>query len=142
MYAVFVELIGVLSHVMLRDGLLSPHSKLLPESSRASSPLRGRPGSMLSVASTCKRLLICYHDPADVFVGPLAASIMTKSGLYKDQRDTHRRRIRHRDGRLLKEGVGLTTGLGWSDRYVDTTSRIISTQITCYSARMRMLHLP
>lgn len=43
---------------------------------------------------------------------------MTKSGLlYKDPRDTARRRLRHRDGHLLRAGMGLTTGLGWSDRY-------------------------
>ena len=40
---------------------------------------------------------------------------MTKSGLFKDERDTERRRTRHRDGRLLRGGLGLTTGLGWSD---------------------------
>lgn len=43
---------------------------------------------------------------------------MTKSGLQKDPRDTERRRVRHRDGRLLRAGMGLTTGLGWSDRWV------------------------
>lgn len=42
-------------------------------------------------------------------------SMMTKSGLFKDQRDTPQRRVRHRDGRQLKAGMGLTTGLGWSD---------------------------
>lgn len=26
--------------------------------------------------------------------------------------------MRHRDGRLLRGGIGLTTGLGWSDRWV------------------------
>ncbi|GBE83692.1 hypothetical protein SCP_0507480 [Sparassis crispa] len=85
-----------LPNLMLRDGLLSPNSKLLPQSSRASSPVPGgRPGSRFSVVSD--------------------ASVMTKSGLYKDQRDTVQRRIRHRDGRLLRGGIGLTTGLGWSD---------------------------
>ena len=43
---------------------------------------------------------------------------MTKSGLQKDPRDTERRRVRHRDGHLLRAGMGLTTGLGWSDRLV------------------------
>jgi hypothetical protein len=33
----------------------------------------------------------------------------------KDTRDTPRRRVRHRDGKLLQGGIGLTTGLGWSD---------------------------
>lgn len=39
------------------------------------------------------------------------------TGLQKDPRDTERRRLRHKDGRLLRAGMGLTTGLGWSDRY-------------------------
>lgn len=43
---------------------------------------------------------------------------MTKSGIFKDERDTVKRRVRHRDGRLLRGGIGLTTGLGWSDRSV------------------------
>lgn len=42
-------------------------------------------------------------------------TVMTKSGIYKDQRDTVQRRVRHRDGKLLRGGIGLTTGLGWSD---------------------------
>jgi hypothetical protein len=45
----------------------------------------------------------------------VAGSVMTKSGLYKDERDTLQRRNRHRDGALLRGGIGLTTGLGWSD---------------------------
>ncbi|KII91466.1 hypothetical protein PLICRDRAFT_508762 [Plicaturopsis crispa FD-325 SS-3] len=90
-----------LPHLMLRHGLLSPNSKLLPGSSRATSPMTpsspdARPGSMLSVNST-------------------VGSVMTKSGVFKDDRDTPRRRVRHRDGKLLKAGMGLTTGLGWSD---------------------------
>jgi hypothetical protein len=50
------------------------------------------------------------------FVG--LASVVTKSGIIKDDRDTPMRRVRHRDGRLLRGGIGLTTGLGWSDRWV------------------------
>ncbi|KAF9474917.1 hypothetical protein BDN70DRAFT_884348 [Pholiota conissans] len=85
-----------LPHLMLRHGLLSPNSKLLPGAgSRANTPLDGRPGSMLSVVSN--------------------ASVMTKSGIIKDERDTPMRRVRHRDGKLLRGGIGLTTGLGWSD---------------------------
>ncbi|OBZ66417.1 hypothetical protein A0H81_13704 [Grifola frondosa] len=87
-----------LPNLMLRDGLLSPNSKLLAVASDLSSPFlsNGRPGSVFSVAST-------------------AGSIMTKSGVFKDGRDTPKRRVRHRDGRLLRGGIGLTTGLGWSD---------------------------
>ncbi|KAF8875436.1 hypothetical protein BD779DRAFT_212315 [Infundibulicybe gibba] len=80
-----------LPHLMLRHGLLSPHSKLLPHSARAETPLDTRPGSIISIAST------------------------TKSGVLKDERDTPNRRHRHRDGKLLRGGIGLTTGLGWSD---------------------------
>ncbi|KIP01731.1 hypothetical protein PHLGIDRAFT_336839 [Phlebiopsis gigantea 11061_1 CR5-6] len=82
-----------LPSLMLRDGMLSPNSKLLPQPLRASTPLDRH----LSVASSS------------------AASIMTKSGIFKDQRDTLKRRVRHRDGTLLRGGIGLTTGLGWSD---------------------------
>jgi hypothetical protein len=84
---------------MFRDGLLSPRSKLFA-STRSSSALSDdlRPlssASELSLAST--------------------ATATTKSGVPKDARDTTRRRVRHRDGRLLRGGIGLTTGLGWSD---------------------------
>ncbi|OCH87600.1 hypothetical protein OBBRIDRAFT_837256 [Obba rivulosa] len=88
-----------LPHLMLRDGLLSPNSKLLGQ---ASSPIHpqmlpnSRPGSMASVVST-------------------TGSVMTKSGIFKDERNTEKRRHRHRDGKLLRGGIGLTTGLGWSD---------------------------
>ncbi|KAJ3772542.1 hypothetical protein FB446DRAFT_736131 [Lentinula raphanica] len=89
-----------LPNLMLRHGLLSPNSKLLPASasvdSLASLASEGtRPGSMMSMLSN--------------------SSCQTKSGLYKDTRDTSSRRLRHKDGRLLRGGIGLTTGLGWSD---------------------------
>ncbi|KAK7449338.1 hypothetical protein VKT23_013479 [Stygiomarasmius scandens] len=103
-----------LPHLMLRQGLLSPHSKLLPRSTLSASASMesfaslatcnggsgeggdGRPGSVASMASR-------------------ADSVMTKSGVFKDARDTPSRRLRHKDGRLLRGGLGLTTGLGWSD---------------------------
>ncbi|KAG5634705.1 hypothetical protein H0H81_001052 [Sphagnurus paluster] len=44
-------------------------------------------------------------------VASLASTMTTP----KDARDTAKRRTRHRDGRLLRGGIGLTTGLGWSD---------------------------
>ncbi|PFH53516.1 hypothetical protein AMATHDRAFT_54668 [Amanita thiersii Skay4041] len=82
-----------LPHLMVRDGLLSPSSKVLPQTQRLSQDSRS---SIYSVASS-------------------GASIITKSGVMRDERDTPMRRHRHRDGRLLRGGVGLTTGLGWSD---------------------------
>ncbi|PIL34648.1 hypothetical protein GSI_03427 [Ganoderma sinense ZZ0214-1] len=86
-----------LPQLMVRDGLLSPNSKLVASSSRGATPLpNDRPGSSFSVASA-------------------AGSVMTKNGLFKDERDTVKRRVRHRDGKLLRGGIGLTTGLGWSD---------------------------
>ncbi|GJE96236.1 hypothetical protein PsYK624_124300 [Phanerochaete sordida] len=90
-----------LPHLMFRDGLLSPRSKLLPQSTSARSIYSSfgdndASRSVMSLAST-------------------AGSVTTKSGLQRDPRDTERRRVRHRDGRLLKAGMGLTTGLGWSD---------------------------
>ncbi|KAI9464064.1 hypothetical protein BJY52DRAFT_1184460 [Lactarius psammicola] len=47
--------------------------------------------------------------------GSTVSASTPKSGIFKDERDTIRRRVRHRDGRLLRGGIGLTTGLGWSD---------------------------
>ncbi|CAL1715931.1 unnamed protein product [Somion occarium] len=90
-----------LPHLMFRDGLLSPRSKLLPQDLRetisyVAGTTNDRSQSVLSVVSA-------------------AGSVMTKSGLQKDPRDTERRRVRHRDGQLLRAGMGLTTGLGWSD---------------------------
>jgi len=85
-----------LPSLMLRDGLLSPHSKLLPQnigSDPPSSPLVAMDGNR--------------HGSV--------VSVKTKSGVFKDERDTIRRRVRHRDGHLLRGGIGLTTGLGWSD---------------------------
>ena len=38
---------------------------------------------------------------------------MTKFGVAKDECDTPMQRMRHRDGKLLRGGIGLTTGLGW-----------------------------
>ncbi|TBU42499.1 hypothetical protein BD309DRAFT_178796 [Dichomitus squalens] len=95
-----------LPHLMFRDGLLSPRSKLLPGGGSATLSLYindddrvasvNRANSVLSVAST-------------------VGSTVTKSGIHRDPRDTQRRRVRHRDQTLLRAGMGLTTGLGWSD---------------------------
>ncbi|KLO16046.1 hypothetical protein SCHPADRAFT_888084 [Schizopora paradoxa] len=86
-----------LPHILLREGVLSPHSRVLASSMSA---LDSRPASVLTmatVASDVSRL-----------------SVTTKSGLVL-MRDTEVRRVRHRDGKTLREGLGLTTGLGWSD---------------------------
>ncbi|KAF7309715.1 Ribosomal protein 60S [Mycena indigotica] len=44
-----------------------------------------------------------------------ASTSRTKTVPPRDTRDTPKRRVRHRDGKLLRGGIGLTTGLGWSD---------------------------
>ncbi|KAI0324859.1 hypothetical protein GY45DRAFT_1375226 [Cubamyces sp. BRFM 1775] len=107
-----------LPHLMVRDGLLSPHSKLV-QSSRNTTPLpNNRPGSVFSVAST-------------------VGSVMTKSGLFKDERDTVKRRVRHRDGRLLAGGIGLTTGLGWSDSEDEDAPSPLIHQISSRSLKKR-----
>jgi hypothetical protein len=93
-----IDLSTPLPNLMVRHGFLSHRSNLLSTSASTpsfSDPSSTRPDSVLSVAD----------------------SAITKSGLLKDGRDTVKRRKRHRDGKTLKGGIGLTTGLGWSDRY-------------------------
>ncbi|KAH6874336.1 hypothetical protein BKA70DRAFT_259921 [Coprinopsis sp. MPI-PUGE-AT-0042] len=44
-----------------------------------------------------------------------ALSTVTKSGVIRDELDTPMCQVRHLDGRLLRGGIGLTMGLGWTD---------------------------
>ncbi|KAJ6581395.1 hypothetical protein B0H19DRAFT_1251623 [Mycena capillaripes] len=79
-----------LPQLMLHHGFLSPRSKLLP------------------------------HPPASLAPSPApspASAVFPNAerSLPRDTRDTPNRRVRHRDGKLLRGGIGLTTGLGWSD---------------------------
>ncbi|KAI0090201.1 hypothetical protein BDY19DRAFT_758309 [Irpex rosettiformis] len=102
-----------LPHLMFRDGLLSPRSKLLPQS---------------GVASPSPYL---FEEETSLRSGTAGT---TMSGLQRDPRDTVRRRVRHRDQRLLRAGMGLTTGLGWSDSEDEDapsplTRRLIGTAI-------------
>ncbi|KAG0700799.1 hypothetical protein DFH29DRAFT_1000821 [Suillus ampliporus] len=107
-----IDLHTPLPHLMLRHGLLSPHSKLLPTS--PPDPSR------LSIASNFSQASL--HSNFSTFSNQSDASLITNSSTGskhpKDSRDTPSRRVRHRDGRLLRGGIGLTTGLGWSDRSV------------------------
>jgi hypothetical protein len=93
---------------MLRHGMLSPNSKLLPlpegDSTRLSIMSNFTSSSYLSNTSNLS----------------LMSTTSTSSKHPKDARDTPRRRVRHRDGKLLQGGIGLTTGLGWSDRLVSS----------------------
>ncbi|RPD55273.1 hypothetical protein L226DRAFT_258595 [Lentinus tigrinus ALCF2SS1-7] len=108
-----------LPQLMVKDGLLSPNSKLV-QASRNTTPLPGeRPGSVFSVAST-------------------VGSVMTKNGLFKDERDTVQRRVRHRDGKLLRGGIGLTTGLGWSDSEDEDAPAPLVRQLSSHSLKKRV----
>ena len=88
--------------------MLSPNSKLLPtpegDPTRLSIMSNLTSSSYLSNASNLS----------------LMSTTSTSSKHPKDARDTPQRRVRHRDGKLLKGGIGLTTGLGWSDRLVSS----------------------
>lgn len=60
-------------------------------------------------------LVAVPHSPS-VFSALTKPTPSTDSSkLTRDARDTPQRRTRHRDGRQLRGGMGLTTGLGWSD---------------------------
>lgn len=93
------------SQLMLRHGMLSPNSKLLPQ--LEADPMR------LSILSSSSYL----SNASNI---SLMSTTSTCSKHPKDARDTPQRRVRHRDGKLLKGGIGLTTGLGWSDRSVSS----------------------
>ncbi|KAF8513254.1 hypothetical protein BU17DRAFT_68869 [Hysterangium stoloniferum] len=96
-----IDLKTPLPHLMLRLGLLSPHSKLLPRMTPSPEPqARGRDASL-------------ERDVARM--SPVGSMFSTLSKHPRDARDTEKRRQRHKDGRLLRGGIGLTTGLGWSD---------------------------
>ncbi|KAL1747834.1 hypothetical protein HDZ31DRAFT_30928 [Schizophyllum fasciatum] len=86
-----IDLHTPLSKLLLRDGVLSPNSKVLQQQEEDMLGSHGR-GSVMSFSSA-----------------------ITTSSILKDTRDTPSRRVRHRDGKLLRGGLGLTTGLGWSD---------------------------
>ncbi|KAG6840277.1 hypothetical protein C0991_007765 [Blastosporella zonata] len=85
-----------LPHLMMRHGLLSPRSKLINTGRDSVASIGAFPLHLFSPLS--------LHPASTTTTHPL-----------KDTRDTVKRRVRHRDGRLLKGGIGLTTGLGWSD---------------------------
>ena len=52
------------------------------------------------------------------------------------------RLVRHRDGKNLGLGLGLTTGLGWSDRFVGCPSTTNVHPNEVVTARMKMHLLP
>ncbi|KAJ7623301.1 hypothetical protein FB45DRAFT_101401 [Roridomyces roridus] len=58
-----------------------------------------------------------FLSPRSKLVNTAASPSLTpsKEKPARDSRDTAQRRVRHRDGKTLAGGIGLTTGLGWSD---------------------------
>ncbi|KAG6901171.1 hypothetical protein C0995_016084 [Termitomyces sp. Mi166 len=97
-----------LPHLMMRHGLLSPQSRLITQ-----------PSARDSVVS-------------------LASSTTSKSSRpLKDARDTVKRRVRHRDGRLLRGGIGLTTGLGWSDSEDEGAPSALTRRISSLNLSVR-----
>ncbi|KAK1224045.1 hypothetical protein PQX77_013067 [Marasmius sp. AFHP31] len=88
-----------LPHLWVRDGVLSRKSKLIPTTSNGTS------GEVSPSSTQATR-----PESSTSF-----GSIDSKASLLKDTRDTAVRRLRHKDRKLLGGGLGLTTGLGWSD---------------------------
>ncbi|KAF7308617.1 Ribosomal protein 60S [Mycena chlorophos] len=82
-----IDLHTSLPQLMLQHGFLSAQSKLLTPN---------KPPSLSPSPSTTTFGKKAQQPP-------------------RDTRDTPKRRVRHRDGKLLRGGIGLTTGLGWSD---------------------------
>ncbi|KAJ8080387.1 hypothetical protein PM082_017220 [Marasmius tenuissimus] len=91
-----------LPHLLLRDGVLSHKSKLLPSSS-------------FGTSDSTESLSNSQEDEERPGTTMSLRSVDSKASLLKDTRDTPVRRLRHKDGKLLRGGLGLTTGLGWSD---------------------------
>ncbi|KAG8741216.1 hypothetical protein FRC10_003175 [Ceratobasidium sp. 414] len=84
-----LDLSTPLPHMMLRAGLLSPRSTIITE--LVEMPL---PASQSNLSARGEALRLKGE---------------------KVWKAESKRKVRHRDGRNLRDGVGLTTGLGWSD---------------------------
>ncbi len=97
---------------MVKHGMLSPNSKLLPAGASPFAMSFGEAGSSTTSLSTT-------NPPVNASGSKGKGSKGAVNGILKDERDTVKRRTRHRDGSLLRGGIGLTTGLGWSDRCVE-----------------------
>ncbi|GJJ14550.1 hypothetical protein Clacol_008815 [Clathrus columnatus] len=100
-----IDLKTPLPHLLLRAGVLSPNSKLLPRKVDSSDEEVGRGIGKKSKGRA---------SPNGSVISSMTTTT-TSSKHPRDARDTVKRRMRHKDGRLLRGGIGLTTGLGWSD---------------------------
>ncbi|CAE6443206.1 unnamed protein product [Rhizoctonia solani] len=85
-----LDLSTPLPHMMLRAGLLSPRSTIITEAME-STPV----------------------SAANVKLSARGEALRARGE--KVWKAEARRKVRHRDGQNLRDGVGLTTGLGWSD---------------------------
>ncbi|CUA78019.1 hypothetical protein RSOLAG22IIIB_06927 [Rhizoctonia solani] len=83
-----LDLSTPLPHMMLRAGLLSPRSTIITEA---------------------------LDTPVATHTKLSARGEALRARGEKVWKAEARRKIRHRDGQNLRDGVGLTTGLGWSD---------------------------
>ncbi|GLB40117.1 hypothetical protein LshimejAT787_0706270 [Lyophyllum shimeji] len=109
-----------LPHLMVRQGMLSPRSKLI------AAPLIGARDSVASLASTTT----------------MNSTTTKGSGLLKDSRDTEKRRARHKDGRLLRGGIGLTTGLGWSDSEDEDAPSALTRRLSALASTPSLSRMP
>jgi hypothetical protein len=101
---------------MFQHGLLSPWSKLFTATGTLSSLMGDLAGvDTCSMSSASQTSLAPTHSAASITPNVSTASNMFKSGLYKGEQDTTRRRVHHCDGKLLRGGIGPTTGSGWSN---------------------------
>jgi hypothetical protein len=101
---------------MCRDELLSPHSKLFAATRTSSLPMGEFAGvDTRPMSSASQASLASAQSATSMSWSVSAVSNKTKSGLCTDKRDTIRRCVRQRDGKLLRCGIGFTTGLGWSE---------------------------
>ncbi|KIY63437.1 hypothetical protein CYLTODRAFT_426109 [Cylindrobasidium torrendii FP15055 ss-10] len=105
-----------LPNLMVRHGLLSPNSKLIVKSTSMES-LEGEDG----LSPRASRISV----------------LSTQSSILKDSRDTPKRRVRHRDGKLLRGGIGLTTGLGWSDSEDEDSPSPLTNRISSLNLKRR-----
>jgi hypothetical protein len=106
---------------MVRYGLLFPNSKLLPGVVLRCDADGWEAECCFECVYRCIIFipLFCFvlscTDGLSLLPPSFLASIITKSSVAKDERDTLMRWMRHHDGKRLRSEIGLTTGLGWSD---------------------------
>ncbi|KAJ7449609.1 hypothetical protein FB451DRAFT_1530923 [Mycena latifolia] len=109
-----IDLHTSLPQLMLHHGFLSPRSKLVSNAASSAS---------LALPS------------------PASAAFPSTDSLLRDTRDTPKRRVRHRDGKTLRGGIGLTTGLGWSDSEDEDAPSALTRRISSLNLNRSSSHL-